>query len=136
MTENKSDKEVKRKTVSVIILNYNGKSLLAECLDAVQKQSVLADEIVVLDNASTDGSVDFMEKNYKDVVIVKNKTNDGTSQGSNVAASHAKGDYFIFMSNDIVMDKDCIKYLLETVENDEKVGICTSVLVNYCKDGE
>ncbi len=135
MVENKYSADNKDTIkLSVIILNYNGKDLLGECIDAVKKQSVLPDEILVLDNNSTDGSVEYLNKEYPDVVIVESGFNAGTAQGSNIAAKHARGEKLIFMSNDIVMDKDCIKYLLKATANDSSIGICTSVLVNYYKD--
>ena len=120
--------------VSVIILNYNGKDLLSECIEGVKKQTVPADEIIVLDNASTDESVSFMKRQYPEVIVVENGFNAGTAQGSKIAADHANGEFLVFMSNDIVMDKECLAYLVNTMGQDEQIGICTSVLLNYYKD--
>lgn len=129
-------KNKKKKTVSLVVLNYNGKQHLKEYFESVFRQSRIPDEILMLDNCSTDGSQEYVIKNYPKVRVVKSEKNHGTAQGSNVAFRYTLGDYIIFQSNDIRLDKDCVKCLVEHLEKDKTTGIVTSVLLNYYKDAK
>lgn len=120
--------------VAVIILNYNGKQFLDDCLSSLKRQSFKDYQVWVLDNASSDGSVDYIKKRYPWVKVIGNERNDGTAEGSNVAARKTESKYIVFMSNDIKADRDCLKYLVETLDQDEKVGICSSKLLRFEKD--
>lgn len=117
------------KKVSVIVLNYNGKQYLKEYFDSVFAQTLIPQEIILLDNASTDDSCDFVKRYFPKVKIIKNTYNAGTAEGSNIAFRHSTGDYVVFQSNDIRLDKNCIKILVETLERGKTTGIVTSVLL-------
>ncbi len=125
---------VTKKTVSLIVLNYNGVKHLKEYFTSVFNQTVVPDEVIMLDNLSTDGSSEYVEKYFPQVRIVRNTYNAGTAQGSNIAASSAKGDYLIFQSNDMRLDRHCIEELAKTINKEKEVGIVTSVLLNYSPD--
>lgn len=120
--------------VAVIVLNYNGKQFLDDCLSSLKRQSLKDYQVWVLDNASSDDSIDYIKKRYPWVKVIENKRNDGTAEGSNVAARKTESEYIIFMSNDIKADKNCLKYLVETLDEDEKVGLCSSKLLRFDKD--
>lgn len=122
-----------KKTISLIVLNFDGVKLLKEYFDSVFAQSLIPEQIIMLDNASTDASVSFVKKNYPQVQIVVNTKNDGTAGGSNVGARHATGDYIIFQSNDLRLDRNCIRGLIATIQSDRSIGIVTSVLVKERK---
>lgn len=119
---------------AVIVLNYNGKQFLDDCLSSLKRQSYKNYQVWVLDNASSDGSIDYIKKRYPWVKVIKNKRNDGTAEGSNVAARKTESKYIVFMSNDIKADKNCLKYLVKTLDEDEKVGLCSSKLLRFEKD--
>jgi len=128
-------KKNKRKTVSLIVLNYNGKQHLGEYFESVYRQTLIPDEVIMMDNLSTDGSREFVKTNFPQVKIVADDSrNLGTATASNVGFAHTKGNYVIFQSNDMRLDKKCIEELVNTMEKDKAIGICTSVLVNYYKD--
>jgi len=114
--------------VSVIFVNYNGKDLLKAALESVNKNKDY--EIIVVDNNSADGSVDFVKKNYKNVKIIENRKNLGYV-GINSALSCCKGKYILFLNNDIKIEKNCIKELLSVIEKDDKTGMAAPRLVNY-----
>jgi GT2 family glycosyltransferase len=116
------------KTTSLVVLNYNGVDLLKEYFDSVFQQTELPDEIFLMDNHSSDCSVDFVRKHYPSVKIIISPENFGTAEGSNFAFLKTKGEFIIFQSNDIRLDKNCVKRLIETL-NSKDVGICTSVLL-------
>lgn len=117
------------KKISFAVLNYNGRKLLKKYFDSVFSQTLLPDEIIMVDNASSDNSVDFVRINYPTVKVIINKENYGTARGSNTGFEKTTGDYIVFQSNDIVLEKNCIKSLVEFLNKNKKAGICTSVLL-------
>lgn len=116
--------------VSIVVVNYNGRDLLKLVLDSVNKIKYKNLEIIVVDNNSNDGSIDFIKKNYPKVKIVKNNENLGYS-GINSAMLYCKGKYILFLNNDIEIDKNCVRELLNVIEKDEKIGMVAPRLVNY-----
>src|SRR3990167_4904020 len=126
---------MKRKIVSFIVLNYNGKEHLKEYFTSVFKQTYMPDEVIMFDNLSTDGSRQYVSKYFPKVkIFTEDRYNTGTANGSNVAFSHTKGDYVIFQSNDLRLDPHCVEALVKCIESDKKIGICTSVYVRYKPD--
>ncbi len=86
--------------IAVVILNWNGEVLLERFLPAVVKYSKDA-TIYVADNASTDGSIAFLEKNYPSIAIIKNKVNGGFAQGYNEALQDIEADIFCLLNSDV-----------------------------------
>ncbi|MFH2022506.1 MAG: glycosyltransferase family 2 protein [Patescibacteria group bacterium] len=118
-------------TISLIVLNYNGLQHLKEYFESVFEQSLQPDEVIMMDNASTDGSVQFVQKYFPQVKIIKNPSNDGTALGSNIAFEHTSGDLVVFQSNDLKLDERCVEYLVKTIQSDPQIGIVTSVLLKH-----
>ena len=116
-------------SVSIIIANYNGKNLLKTIIDSIKSSSFKSYEIMIVDNASTDGSRQFVKKHYKDVKLIANKRNLGYS-GINSALKYCKGRYILFLNNDIELDKNCIKNLVAAVEP-EDVAMSAPKLINF-----
>ncbi len=114
------------KKVSVIILTYNGKRLLEQFLWSVKKLDYSNYEVIILDNGSTDGSFDFVKNSFPEFKIFKNETNAGFSEGCNIAAQHASGDYLLFVANDMEVDSNLIKEMVKTVESDPTIAVCGS----------
>lgn len=120
--------------VAVIVINYNGKHLLDDCLSSLKKQSYKDYQVWVHDSQSSDGSIEYIRKKYPWVKIIQSRGNYGTAGGSNEAAKNTQSEYIVFMSNDIRVDSNCLKYLVETLDSDEKIGICSSKLLRFEKD--
>lgn len=116
--------------VTLIVLNWNGKTLLEECLQSLKKTEYDNLEIIVVDNGSTDGSIEMVGK-LPGVQLIANKTNLGYTGGNNAGFKAAKGKYVITVNNNIIVDpawlKDPIKYL----ENDDTIGVISSRQMNY-----
>ena len=125
--------------ISIIILNWNGKKYLKKCLNSVLKQSYKNFEIIFVDNASTDKSVDFIRKNYgreirsKKINIVINEKNCGFAKGNNIGIGYACGKYLAFLNPDTFVDKDWLFYLVNAAEKNSKVAICGSKVLNFDK---
>lgn len=108
--------------ISIIIINYNGKKWLKECLDSCYKQSYKKFEVILVDNASTDQSLALVRKYFSKVKIIHNKKNFGFAKGNNIGVSTAKGQYIFLLNNDTVIDKNCLANLLTFFEKRSTIG--------------
>ncbi len=103
--------------VSVIIPNYNGVRFLNECLNSINEDSIL--EIIVVDNASQDESVDFILENHPNVVLIRNDINYGFAKAVNQGILKAKGDYVFLFNNDAILADDyVISRLVHEIESE------------------
>ena len=99
--------------VSVLVLNWNGAAVLPRCLDALQAQSFHDFEVLVLDNASTDGSVDEVERRWPGFRLVRFESNLGFSLANNRGARLARGRWLAFLNNDAFPRPDWLERLVE-----------------------
>jgi len=110
--------------ISIIIPNYNGAHFLKDCLDSIKKQSYEDFEVIVVDNASEDGSLDILKNDYPEVKVVLNKSNLGFVGANNEGYKQVQGEYILFLNNDTKLDKDCFKHLLEkALSNKKDIGV-------------
>ena len=117
--------------VSVNIVNYNTKKYLKSCLDSVLNQSYKDFEVLFIDNASTDGSVEFIKQNYPDIKVIVNKKNLGYAKAHNQGIKRSKGEYILCLNPDVILDKDYIKNALAVFETKNKVGAVTGKLLMW-----
>lgn len=108
--------------VSIIIVNWNGKHYLADCLGSLAKQTYPAIEILFVDNASTDGSVEYVRAHYPDVHILQNRENLGFAGANNVGFHHAQGEYVLFLNNDTKVTPSFVTELVNVANSSEKIG--------------
>lgn len=116
---------------AVVIPNWNGKDTIGMCLDSLRKQT-LEHVVILVENGSTDGSLEFLRKNYQDVRLVVNQQNLGFAGGVNSGIRHAidQGfEYVALLNNDAVVDKDWLKHLHATIGSNDHIGIVTSKIV-------
>ena len=109
-------------TVSVIVLNWNGKYFLKNCLDSLEELTYPSVEIIVVDNNSTDGSAEFIKKNYPKFILVENKKNYGFAKGNNIGFYASHGKYILFLNNDTVVKPNFLEPLVKDCEKDTKIG--------------
>lgn len=100
------------KTVSIIIVNYNGLFYLKKCLRAIKKQNFKHIEIVVVDNNSSDNTIAYLEKDHPEIKIIKNKINFGFAKANNEGAKIAKGYFLFFLNNDTELFPNTVEQLL------------------------
>jgi GT2 family glycosyltransferase len=119
------------KKVSIIILNWNGRDFISNCLKSIKKFTDYPNyEVIVVDQGSTDGSIEIIKKEFSWVRLVKNKKNVGFSEGNNQGFRKAKGEYFIMLNNDTLVTKDWLTSLVETIENNNNVACVGSKLIS------
>jgi len=116
---------------SVVVLNWNGKPLLSACLDSLRNQSWEDFEIIVVDNGSVDGSVEFLEEHFPEVRIVRLSHNLGFCKGNNIGIKQAKGEYIVLLNNDAVVDTYWLEELVKALDEHPEVGFCASKMVLY-----
>lgn len=114
-------------TISVVVLNFNGKQHLEECFKSLVALDYPADkcELMLVDNASADESVAFVRAHFPTVRIVQNEDNLGFAAGNNRGAQAAHGDYVVFLNNDTRVDGQWLKELVAPCLADAEV-VCTA----------
>lgn len=115
--------------VSIIIINYNGKSYLEKCLESIKKIKYDNLEIIVVDNNSTDGTMEFLVQNYPSIITLKLDKNYGFAKPNNVAAKIAKGDFLLFLNNDTEVTPNFLTELVQVLVGNDQIGICQSLLL-------
>ncbi len=111
------------KKVSVIIVNYNGKKYLPVCLRSIQASTYKNLEVIVVDNASVDGSVEYIRKHDPKVKIVQMTTNTGFAGGNIAGIKEASGEYLLLLNNDTRSTKDLVAKLVEFYEKTPDCGV-------------
>jgi GT2 family glycosyltransferase len=119
------------KLVSIILLSYNSKDDLSECIPSIKAQTYENYEIILVDNASTDGSVDFIRKNYPTIKLVETGKNLGYPAGNNVGFGVAKGEYIVVVNPDIVADPKWLEELVKPFDEDPSISATTSKVLLY-----
>ncbi len=105
--------------LSIIILSYNTKEMLRKCLHALAevtlKDTKTKYEVIVVDNASTDGSLAMVEKEFPNVIRIKNKSNVGFAKGNNPGVKAAKGNYLLFLNSDAILEEQPEEFPLRSL---------------------
>ena len=109
--------------LSVIIVNYNVKYHLEQCIRSVQKASEgLNADIWVVDNASSDGSMDYLQPLFPDIHFISNTENVGYSRANNQAIRESKGEYVLLLNPDTIVAEDTLKGCVDFLDAHPKVG--------------
>ena len=118
---------------SVIIPNYNGLRFLAPCLDALRAQTYPREltEVILVDDASTDDSVAFVQANYPEVKIVRLARNSGLAAGCNAGAAAARGDLLVMLNNDTEVEPGWLAALVETAVAHPQAGAIASKMLLF-----
>ncbi|MDO9276312.1 MAG: glycosyltransferase family 2 protein [Lutibacter sp.] len=120
--------------VSIIIVNFNTKDLLANCLQSIYEQTHnLNFEIIVVDNASNDGSQSFVKSNFPQVILVQSKINLGFGLANNLGANQSKGEFLFFLNSDTILVENSVKILFDFFKLNEaslNIGVLGSILID------
>ena len=116
---------------SVIIVNWNGLHHLEHCLPALAAQTVQPDEIIVVDNASSDDSAAYLKTNYPEIKLVELDENRGFSGGNIAGYDVACGDYIVLLNNDTKPLPDWLEHLVCCADDHPEVGIVASLMTDW-----
>ena len=119
------------KRVAIVILNWNGRKMLAEYLPSVLDYSRADADIYVADNASTDDSVDFLQQHYaSEVKLIRLEKNWGFAEGYNRALAEIDAEYFVLLNSDVEVTHHWLTPLIEFMDSHEKVAACQPKLLS------
>lgn len=120
-------------TVTVIVLNYNGRQHLEGCLPSLLQIEYPSDclRLMVMDNGSTDDSVAFITREYPEVQIVRSEKNLGFAAGNNMAVRHTDSQYVIFLNNDMRVDSQFVRELIDAVQSEPDVVCAGAKILNW-----
>ena len=122
------------KLVSIVILNWNGKAFLKEFLPSLIAHTQLEGaEIVVADNASTDGSISFLESEYPSIRLIRLDRNHGFSGGYNRALEQLDSKYFLLLNSDIEVTPGWLEPLVQHMECQEQCAACTPKIKDHLR---
>lgn len=122
---------VEKGLISVIIPNWNGKKFLTGCLDSLLKDSYGKVEIIVVDNGSHDGSVEFMESGYPSVKLVKFSENTGFSVAVNAGINASRGEFIALLNNDTVVDPSWLSEMIKVMKEHPEIGSTGCKMLAY-----
>jgi GT2 family glycosyltransferase len=114
--------------VSVIILNWNGREHLVACLPSLLAQSYTDFEIIVVDNGSTDGTVDWLRDHFPQVRLIQNATNRGFAAANNQAICASTAEYLALLNNDTVVDERWLEVMVRTADGNPQIGMVAAHL--------
>ena len=102
--------------VSIIVLNYNAKNLLVNCIDSIFKSNYRNLEVILVDNHSDDDSFEICKNNHPEINLILNKTNLGYCGGNNTGIKHAKGKFIIILNPDTLVEPNWINEFLKAYD--------------------
>ncbi|MBU1032039.1 glycosyltransferase family 2 protein [Patescibacteria group bacterium] len=118
-------------TLSVIIPNWNGKHLLKACLSSLKNQTLKNFEVMVVDNGSKDGSLEYLKENFPEVRLIELEKNYGFAKAVNEGIKTARSKYLILLNNDTEADKNYLKFLVEAARMHPEAGFIAAKMLNF-----
>lgn len=109
--------------LTIVILSYNVKGLLRDCLRSIKNRDEY--QIIVVDNASADGSADMVKKEFPRVKLLESKTNTGFAKGNNMARPYVNSEYVLFLNPDTIIRGRAIEHCLKVLEQEKHLGAIT-----------
>jgi len=117
--------------LSIIIVNYNVKEFLQNLLHSIEKASSnISKEIIIIDNASDDGSVEIIKEKFPSVILIENKTNVGFGRANNQGLEIAKGNYTLFINPDCIVSEDTLDKMISFFERHPECGLAGCKILN------
>lgn len=116
--------------VTIVIPNYNGKALLKNCIDTLKKQTYKNFKVLVIDNGSTDGSIDLNVEGL-DYEFIALDTNTGFCKAVNLGVEMTRTEYVILLNNDTEVEERFVETLLNGIKSSEKIFSCGAQMLDY-----
>ncbi|MTI65573.1 MAG: glycosyltransferase family 2 protein [Firmicutes bacterium] len=121
--------------MSIIIPNYNGEKFLKECLESLLKQTIRTLEVIIVDNASSDNSINIIDnyKNLLNISLVKNNQNLGFAKAVNIGIKRSKKKYVFLLNNDVVLKPNTLERLYNCILKDDSIFSVQTKMLQYYK---
>ncbi|MDO8336198.1 MAG: glycosyltransferase, partial [Candidatus Saccharibacteria bacterium] len=127
------------RTVAYIIVAWNNQDLLADCIKSIDDQDYKQRRIILVDNASSDNTTEFVEKNYPHVLLLPQEENYGFAKGNNIGIKRALEDsevtHIVLLNTDARLDRNWTSTLLAATENRPKAATLQSITLDYYDHG-
>ncbi len=120
-------------SVSIVIVNYNTKAYLKACLDSIRLQSFRDFEVIVVDNASTDGSVDMVRIEYTEALLIRNSKNELYCKGMNEGIKKCQGEFILGLNTDVVLEKNFLEEGLKGFQIGNRIGMVSGKILRMDK---
>lgn len=117
--------------ISVIIVSWNAKEVLSKCLSALERELKNHQaEVIVVDNASTDGSKEHVREEYPDVQLICNSDNLGFAKANNIGIKRSHGKYIFFINSDAIVKEGCIERMCAYMDQHPEIGMLGPKILN------
>jgi GT2 family glycosyltransferase len=120
-------------TVSAIIVNYNGAAFIGPAIESLERQTRPPDEIIIVDNASSDGSADLIRTRHPNAKLIECRFNAGFDEGVNIGLRHSTGSYIALLNSDATADHQWLAMLLAVLDRNPNAGVSEGKV--YFDDG-
>jgi len=118
-------------SVSIVILNWNGRLYLEQFLPSVLSSTYANYEVVVIDNASSDDSISFLKNNYSGIRIISLPGNFGFAKGYNEGLKQLRSDYFMLLNSDVEVEKGWIEPVIALMQSNKNIAACQPKLLQF-----
>lgn len=116
--------------VDIVIINYNTRQLILECLDSIFNNETIPVQVFVIDNASVDDSVEMISKYYPQVNVIKNTTNEGYGKACNKGIVAGKNPYIVLLNSDTKVTSGWLEPIINVFEKNEDTAVVGSKLLS------
>src|SRR5258706_1248185 len=116
--------------LSIVIVSFNTRDFLKKCIESIEKTSKnFTYEVIVVDNASSDNSVNTIKENFKNVILIENKENLGFSKANNLGVKNTSGRYVLFLNSDTEVYENALLTMIEFMDKTKDAGGATCKLI-------
>ena len=123
--------KIKNDHISIIIPNWNGMKYIGACLNSVYESDFMDIEVIVVDNGSSDDSVDIIENNYPDVKLIRFKRNKGFAVACNEGIRNSSGEFVFLLNNDVELEPDCLTVLRDVLLANPDCSMAGGKILRY-----
>src|SRR5690348_13892088 len=110
--------------ISIILVTWNGKDVAAECLASIAAHSTgFSTEVIVVDNASTDGTPEMIADQFPWVTLIRNGSNLGFARANNIGIRRASGEYVCLVNSDVTLKEGCLEAMVEFMQQQPSIGV-------------
>ncbi len=117
--------------IDIVIPNWNGKDLLRACLDSLKQQVFTDYSVIVVDNGSSDGSLEMLQSHYPEVLLISWPENRGFSVAVNAGIKASTAPLLFLLNNDTELHKDCLQELVNTAEKQKQADFFAAKMLNF-----